>query len=87
MSKLYVKFDDEGNLYVDDVFWEKYFEYAKEHNFNVVYTQTHSQDFVECLKSFREAGYKDILFEVPAIHNGLELKPYLYCKFERSVTE
>ena len=83
MSEVIPKFDKEGNLLVKDVFWEKYLEYAKVHNFNVIYTETHSCNFVECLKAFREAGYKDTLIEVPQSFEGLKLNPLLYCKFEK----
>lgn len=82
MATITPKFDEDGFMIVTDVFWEKYFKYAVVHKFNVIYTCTKSCDFVECLKAFREAGYKDTLIEVPQRFQGLELKPEVHCKFE-----
>lgn len=82
MKEIVPKFNNDGFMIVEDVFWERYLTYAKTHRFNVIYTETHSCDFVECLKAFKEAGYKDTIIEVPCRVEGLELKPELHCKFE-----
>ena len=82
-----VKFTDNSadTLLLDNIFAvDEYFEYAKKHNMNVVFTETTFTSAIESIYKFCKEGYNISFEEVKQVApDGLILNPKIHVVLRR----